>query len=498
MASVIAAIDVGTNAARLELVRAHPDAVLETFHYERAPIRPGEGVFESGVMSSAVADRLVDTLQRFATRCRRHDARIRAVATSALRNARNAEAVLRRVHEQAGIQLEIISGREEARLICLGVCRRRPRNERALVLDIGGGSTEVAFAQGGRPTALWSIPVGAVRLTEMFNPGGGARRKKVALMRTHVHQALTEALGETVPAAPDAAFGCSGTIRAVTRFACGSGAPLATAEELATALEQLVSMDRAELLERFSERRADIIVAGAVILEALTAALGVHAVHAVDRGLRNGILLDLQERAQVLPRERLLADEVIRIGRKFGFEEAHARHVTRLSLELFDKLAPIHGLSPALRSLLEVAAWLHDIGKVVSFHRHQRHAHYLIQNVEIVGLVDHERTLAACVARFHRRSPPDKGHPVLRDLSPDDIRSVRRLATILRLADALDRSHEQRVESIEVAITGKDVQIVAHSAQDLELELWDGLREAQLFEEVFECSLVLRPAGVPV
>jgi len=298
----LGAIDVGTNAARLELVCAHPDGTFETLHYERAPIRPGEGVFESGNMADAVADRLVATLKHFAERCQRYEVQIRAVATSALRNASNAEAVLERVRTQAGIQLEVISGREEARLVCLGVCRGRPRAQRSLVLDIGGGSTEVALAQGGVPTELWSVPLGAVRLTGMFGSTGEVGHKKLALMRAHSRQMFTEAVAVTSADLPDSAFGSSGTVRALTGFASGGRAVKASLGEISAALEKIVAMSPAERLQRFSAQRADIIVAGAVILESLAASMGLRSITSVDRGLRHGILIDLQKRALVLPR----------------------------------------------------------------------------------------------------------------------------------------------------------------------------------------------------
>ncbi|MCP5068479.1 MAG: Ppx/GppA family phosphatase [bacterium] len=491
-ARVLGAIDVGTNAVRLEIVRAHPDGVLETLHYERAPVRPGEGVFESGIMEDVVADRLVGTLQRFVSRCQRHEAQVRAVATSALRNARNAEAVLQRVRMQAGVVLEVISGREEARLICLGVCQGRPRGERALVLDIGGGSTEIALARGGQPTELWSIDLGAVRLTEMFGAAEGVGKKKVALMRAYARKVFSEGIGTAIEESPDIVFGSSGTIRAVAEFACGGEPRRIDAEELSAAVRKLISMSPAERLERFTERRADIIVAGSVILESLVVSLGLGSVVAVNRGLRNGILIDLQEREQIQPRERLLEDEAIRIGRRLDFEEPHGRQVARLALQLFDDLAPIHALPMETRSLLEVAAWLHDVGKAVSFQRHHRHGQYLIQNTEFLGLVDRERTLAACVARFHRRSLPDESHPAMSELSRTEARIVCRLATLLRLADALDRSHQQRVERIHVLDITDRVEIEVCSSQDLDLELWDGMREARLFETVFDRDLVLR------
>src|SRR5512140_3496822 len=180
---VVAAIDVGTNAVRLEIARTLVDGSLETLHQERDPIRPGEGVFLTGRMPPEVEDRLVATLRRYAALCRRYGARVRAVATSAVREAKNGRDVVRHVRAEAGLNLEIVSGREEARLICLGVLRGRPPTARAILLDIGGGSTEVATAVGEVPTDLWSVPVGAVRLTQIFGTAARASASQLAVLR---------------------------------------------------------------------------------------------------------------------------------------------------------------------------------------------------------------------------------------------------------------------------------------------------------------------------
>ena len=160
---VLAAIDVGTNAVRLELARPDADGALETLHQERDPIRPGEGVFTTGRMPEETADRLLSTLRRYAALCRRHKARVRAVATSAMRDARNSQEIVQRVREEAGLNLEVVSGKEEARLICLGVLHRKPEHVRSLVVDIDGGSTEVALATGERPDDLWSLSCATAR-----------------------------------------------------------------------------------------------------------------------------------------------------------------------------------------------------------------------------------------------------------------------------------------------------------------------------------------------
>src|SRR6266702_1777531 len=181
--SILAAIDVGTNAVRLEMARVLPDGTLETVREERDAVRPGEGVFTTGAITRAVADRLLSTLRRYGALCKRHGARVRAVATSAVREAANRDEILRRARDEAGLDLEVVSGKEEARLICLGILHGKPRTARSLCLDIGGGSSEVAAAVGESPTALFSVALGAVRLTEIFQADGDVSPKRLKLMR---------------------------------------------------------------------------------------------------------------------------------------------------------------------------------------------------------------------------------------------------------------------------------------------------------------------------
>jgi exopolyphosphatase/guanosine-5'-triphosphate,3'-diphosphate pyrophosphatase len=292
---ILGAIDVGTNAVRLELARPLQDGSLVTLHQERDPVRPGEGVFTTGSMPREVADRLLATLRRYAALCRRDGARVRAVATSALREARNGPDILRRVRAETGLELEIVSGREEARLICLGVLQGRPPRTRSLVVDIGGGSTEVATATGEEPTRLWSLALGAVRLTALFGTAASVPAARLALLRAHAAEALRQELPRRF-AHPRVALGSSGTIAAVVAFA-SSRRGSASAREISRAVERLAAMGLGERRRHFEPRRAEIVVAGAVVLEAVVRALRLDRVTAVDTGLRNGILVDLQRRA---------------------------------------------------------------------------------------------------------------------------------------------------------------------------------------------------------
>jgi exopolyphosphatase/guanosine-5'-triphosphate,3'-diphosphate pyrophosphatase len=481
--SVLAAIDVGTNAVRLELARPLPDGSLETLHQERDPVRPGEGVFATGSMPRHVAERLLATLRRYAAVCRRDGAIVRAVATAAVREARNGPEIVRRARTEARVDLEVVSGREEARLICLGVLRGRPRDARSLVIDIGGGSTEVATALGDEPTTLSSVALGAVRLTEMFGTSGKVPPARVALVRSYAAEAFREALRQPFPH-PRSALGSSGTINAVVSFAATSGRT-ATRKEITRAVDELAAMGVDERRRHFDPRRAEVVVAGAAILEAAVNHLALSTVTSVDTGLRNGILVDLLRRRASSRADRSAADAALAVGRRFGFDEAHGRHVSALALALFEDLAALHRLPYAGRRILEAAAVLHDVGNAVSFQRHHKHTFYIVANADIPGFSDRERELVAFVARYHRRSTPHRQRADLAQLSAAELTTLRKLAALLRLANALDASHQQPVREARAAVRGGAVSLRLRTRGPADLELWEAERESRFFQEVF-------------
>ncbi|MEW5741612.1 MAG: Ppx/GppA phosphatase family protein [Myxococcota bacterium] len=488
---VLAAIDVGTNAVRLELARVLADGSLETLHTERDPVRPGEGLFRTGVIRRDVADRLIATLRRYGALCKRYGARVRAVATSALREAKNRDDIVRRVKREAGLTLEVVSGREEARLICLGVLHGKPASQRSLCIDIGGGSTEIISALGEVPRTLVSIDVGAVRLTELFEVKGEVPKKQLGLLRNYARELMEEGISGRLAGAPQSAIGSSGTIGAIVAFARSEGVGHATTQEVSQAVEELAEMDAARRRKRFDPRRADIVVAGAVILEAALKHLKIQTITAVDRGLREGLLLDLVRRRKVDRDDRSLADAAIAVGRRFAFSEAHGRQVAWLALTLFDELAPLHGMPAAARPWLEAAALLHDIGHAVNHQRHHKHSQYLIVNSDIPGLTDRERLIVGAMARFHRRSRPDPTHEVMEPFNGSEIRVIRKCAALLRIADSLDRSHHQPVKRLSVSARGRTVVLKVRAKESIDLELWDVAHEQALFREVFGRGLVV-------
>ena len=480
---ILAAIDVGTNAVRMELARPLPDGSLQTLHQERDPVRPGEGVFATGSIPREVADRLLSTLRRYGTLCRRDGARLRAVATSAVREARNGADIVRRARDEAGIELEVVSGREEARLICLGVLHGKPAHVRSLVVDIGGGSTEVATANGEHPTDLWSVAVGAVRVTEMFGTSAKIAPGRLALVRSYAAEAFREGVPKRFRH-PSVALGSSGTINAVVGFAA-SKRRSATAKEIAKAVEELAKMGIEERRRHFDPGRAEIVVGGAIILDAAVRHMGLTAVTSVDTGLRNGLLFDMLRRSSSQRDDRAGAEGALALGRRFEFDERHAVQVGALAVTLFEDLASLHGLPLTARRVLEAAAVLHDVGNAVSFHKHHKHTFYLVANADIPGFSNRERELVATVARYHRRSTPDRKRADLGHLSGAELTTVRKLAALLRVANALDASHQQPVRELRAEHRDGVVTLRLRLRAPADLELWDAEREAQFFREVF-------------
>lgn len=488
---MLGAIDVGTNAARLKIVRVGADGAFEPVHEERDAIRPGEGVFKSRVMRKAVADRLLATLRRFGALCKKHGAVMRAVATSAVREARNRDEVLARVRSECGFSLEVVSGREEARLICLGVLRGSRPQQRSLIIDVGGGSTEVASAKGETPLELWSIALGAVRLSELFDTRAALDSKQLKLMRTYAAELVAESLPAQIAGAPMEALGSSGSIRAVVNYAAAPGTAFATKKQVSRAVKQLAAMSLGDRGSHFEPHRAEVILAGAVIVEAVMNGLHLESIAAVSSGLRDGILVDMLRSRRGGRADHSLVQAATDLGARFGVNAKHARQVAVLAMGLFDDLQGLHHLPVELRPLLEAAALLHDVGHAVNYQRHHRHTYYLIDQADIPGLADHQRRMVAAIARYHRGSAPLATHAAMAGLSRTEVMQVTKLSTLLRVADCLDRSHHQPVKRVRCRNVGTKVSLRVVSERPVDLELWDAHHEAALFRHVFRKGLEL-------
>ena len=494
--TTLAVVDLGSNATRLQIAAVDSRGRTSILAEDRAAVRLGEQVFRTGRLSAAAIARTAVALERFAKLAQRAGAEsVRAVATSAVREASNRAALVRTVKLHTGLNLEVISGAEEARLVCLGVLQGEPLSQRSLLLDIGGGSTEIISARGEEPDSSISLQLGSVRLTEFFVESDPVSRKQAKL----IDEAVQDALGQVDPllvGRHERILGAAGTTGAVAQLARRmsgrepvSSLPVSYAQvkRVLERLRDTTAKQRKKL--GVDDQRNDIVYAGAAIVEGVMRKLRVEELHVVSRGLRDGLMADLVRRT-VRPRgahlhqESAVVDGLRAFGRRCGYREEHAEQVALLSLSLFDQLRDVHRLGEEERSLLHAAAMLHDVGAFVSYNRHHKHSYYLLYHADLPGFTDREREIIATIARYHRRSAPKERHLEFQRLTPQERIVVRRLAALLRVADGLDRGHRRHVRGIVVKQRGKRLEIDVSADEGSDLEVWSARQKADLLQEV--------------
>ena len=476
--AVRAAIDIGTNSFHVVIARVGPGARFEVITREKESVRLGHGSGDMTELEPDAIDRGIAALRRFRTLAESHRAQITAVATSAVREAANREVFLRRARDEAGIDVQVISGVEEARLIHLGVLQAVPVFDRQhLVIDIGGGSTEFVIGKGDQVHLARSVKLGAIRLTDRFFPGGIVDADAVRDCREYVRSYLTPLAREVADWGFEVAVGSSGTVGALAGLIeHGRGGEPSrslnnasfTAAELSGIVDLLTAASTPQerlTVPGLDDKRADLIVAGAVLLEQLFATLGITAMTVSEYALREGVLLDAGTAAPADAFHHLSdirRDGVRRLVDLFEREPAHVGHATDLALRLFDGTRPLHGLGTEARDLLEAAGMLHNVGLFISHSAHHKHSYYVIRNSDqLVGFTDREIEIMALVARYHRKSDPNPKHAELAALSADDQHVVRVLAGVLRMGIALDRSHNGVVTDVRVALADHHILVTA-------------------------------------
>lgn len=501
---VLAAIDIGTNSVHLVVARADESGRFEVVGREKEAVRLGSSQGEMKRLSPAAIDRAIAALSRFRQVADVAGAPVRAVATSAVREAQNSAVFLRRAWEEAGIDVEVISGFEEARLIHLGVLQAVPVfDQRSLLVDIGGGSTEVLVGERGDALAARSLKLGAIRMTRRFFDARTVEPAAVDKCRRYVRSALVSFAREVNRLGFDVAVGSSGTIQAVAAMvsaARGDAAPQTfnnfsfAAAELEDVVAQLAAAptlaDRRRI-PGLDASRADIILGGAIILEQVALEFGVTEMLVSDYALREGVLLDTLQRSRGRSLHHLSdlrRRSVDHLAALMDDDPAHSNRVAALALALFDATHDRHQLPDDTREYLEAAALLCNVGLFVSHAQHHKHSYYVIRNSEhLTGFTDREIEIIAQTARYHRKSAPKPKHPDFARLKPADQDVVRALAAMLRVAIALDRTHAGLVDSVRRGVDGPagiELVITPRDGDDLSLELYTVGENKQLLESV--------------
>jgi exopolyphosphatase/guanosine-5'-triphosphate,3'-diphosphate pyrophosphatase len=500
----IAAIDIGSNSIRQIVADVSPSGAIRVVDEMKAMPRLGVGIDKLGALGDESVRSAISALNRMATLARQLGAeRVEAVATSAVRDASNGGQFLDRVREETGLRVRILSGEEEARLSFRSALAHFELGAgRTAVMDMGGGSVELALAADGLLDRLVSLPFGAIRATEQFL-GAPARPADVRRLR----RAVRDALRDAAPAKEWRGAQFIGSGGTFTNLAAIVGARHGTpsgrsrhgtvvarveVEHVVDLLQNMTPAERAAV-PGLNPARADIIVAALAVVAEILARFDARHLTVSGYGIREGLLL---ETARVTPTIADPGEARERSVREFAerchYEEPHARHVQRLALGLYDALGSRLGCEPTDRQLLADAALLHDVGYHINYEKHHKHSYHLILHAELLGMSPVEQVAVANVARYHRGAPPKKSHDNFGRLDPALRRRIVRLSAILRVADGLDRGHVGAVESVEARITSRAIRLRVvpnPRASTLRLELWGASRKSQLLAEV---------AGVPV
>ena len=495
----LAAIDIGTNSFRCIVVEVDPLEGFRVLDDEKANVRLGEGLNQTGKISPAARDRAIAALQRMNQIITGLGAEmVEAVATSAVRKASNRKAFLHEIKAATGLEINIIDGQAEADLAALSVHHNfAMEQQRFAMADIGGGSVEIIIASGRHSEIVTSLELGAVFLSEKFLHSDPPNEAELAKLRKHIRKALKkEKIGDGLP---------------VTCL-IGSGGTMTNIGSMVMAMrgEQYESIHRYEVLhsevvhllamlarkttkERqnapgLSPERADIIIAGMVLTDELMRRTHTNLLRINAKGLREGLILQSLQKRGLLPISTQPRDwraSVLEFARSCRFDEQHSEQVNRLALKIFACIAEQHNLDQRSKELLEAAALLHDIGYFISYHQHHKHSYHLIRHANLFGFTPREREIIANLARYHRKARPKKGHENFAPLSPEDQDLVRKLGGILRLADGLDRRRNRQVSDIDCQLHKGLLQLQLFGSGDLSVELYGARTKGDLFEATF-------------
>jgi exopolyphosphatase / guanosine-5'-triphosphate,3'-diphosphate pyrophosphatase len=508
---VVSFVDIGTNSVRLLVVRLNPNHSYTILTRQKQQVRLGDGEFDDEEIKAEAKERLVVVCKKFTDLARTFSTEeFVGVATSAMREASNQVEILHLLRQDAQIDVRVISGQEEARLIYLGIASGVHIEDRqAFFIDIGGGSTEIAVGGDRTYHYLESFRLGAIRLSNLYFPSddtGPVSADQYKRVQHHIRDTIIHSVKKIRSMKPAIAIGSSGTIINLAEIAqktihqnAGNEDLVLSGKDLQKVIELLRSLplDQRRKVPGMNPERADIIIAGAAILDVFMKELGLDTILTTSRGLQDGLLEDYLSRLDTFP---LMGDlsprqrSVLQLGRSCGINEVHARTVTSLALELFDsaKEQGLHNFSDNERELLEYAAFLHDIGSFISYSNHHAHSYYIIKNSELLGFDQSEITFMANIARFHRKRTPRKKDPEVMELESHERDALRILTTFIRLSESLDRSHTALIRHVKFTRADKEsIRLEVLARGDCQLEIWGVEAEKKAFEKIFERQLVI-------
>ena len=502
----LAAIDAGSNAIRLLIAHAVSPAKIYDLETERRAVRLGRHVFTQHQFEPRTLAEALDVFRDFRRKLTRYGvAKYRAVTTSAAREARNRRELIRVIRRRAGLRLEVIDGAEEARLVRLAVLaalgdRLSPR----LIVDLGGGSLELNLMKQHDLERTAALPVGTVRLMEMFGIEGRINQKQADEIRDYVASMLTTAFPERPDLSGRIAVACGGNAEAFARIAPGPelrGVPSINLRLMHDRVWEILRLSVRERMKKFDVRRdrAEVMGIAGIVFSTLARWLRLRELLVPGVGVREGVLRDLvlehfgAESAAVdgQPVEAALA-AARQFAARMDYDAEHAEHVRRLASSLFDQLWPVHRLRRELRLLLELGAVLHDVGHIVNAKAHHKHGEYIVRNANLAGLSQPQREMVACLVRYHSKAEPEPHHRLYAAFPPAERRVIRALASLLRIAEGLDVDHKQHVRDVEVVRDGRRVTFRLRMQRASQLPIQGAARRVTMFEDEFNLRVNFR------
>ena len=499
--ATLAAVDIGANSVRLKIARVVHKR-LQVLHEDREVVRLGEGVFHTGALDPAAMEQTVRVLRRFQKAAQAHGAtHVRVVATSALRDANNAGAFLQWVQAATGWRVEIVSGVEEGRLIHLGVmANARIGAGRLLLIDLGGGSCELIVSSKGQIEHIYSLPLGAVRLTRQFLHHDPPTQTELEQMRSYIGEEVGRLRGELTQHKINLTVATSGTPAALSElWSAGQPSPSSTVPRAGllrlTKKLSALNVDQRRSLIGIGPRRAEIILAGVHVFAELFTELDLTSFRYLPFGLRDGILAQMAADEQDIGLRKQLESErynsILSLAAHYHVDLRFSNRVAEHAQNLFKLLAPMHQLPPEYAKLVQAAAMLHEVGSFISRAGRRRHAYYILAHSELLGFNPSQLRVIAAVARYLGKSKITPVSPALRALAPADRPLLPRAVVLVRLARALEQGRRAAVLSFRARLEPRSVHLTLITRPSgAELELWAMEKERAYFSEVFGRELV--------
>ena len=504
----LAVIDMGASAIRLVVAESDPDGKVRILEEAARGVLLGKDTFTHGRIMASTMKAAVRVLEGFRRIMDGYGVRrCRAVATSAVREAANRDTFLDRVRLRTGIEVEVIDGSEENRLTYMAVREVLRDHEilrtgNTLLVEIGGGSADISFLRGGSPSLSGTYALGAIRMRQSLATWHGTHERRVRLLRRHIHNVVEDIKREMPLREATHFIALGGDVRFAASRLQGREDPDERVSFLGEPgfvafCDQIASDDVDDLVDkhRLPPADAETLVPALLAYSELLLATSAEEIAVPDVSLRDGLLLEMTREAdaqRLADFQRQVLSSAAALGERYRFDAIHAGNVAQLAVRLFDELKAEHGLKPQDRLLLEVAALLHDAGIYLNRRAHHKHSQYILSVSDIFGLSSEDMAMVSNVARYHRRGLPQKSHLPYMTLDRDSRLRVNKLAALLRIANALDADHLQKVKDLRVVREDDEWILEVDGAGDLTMERLATLARSDLFIDVFGQKLTFR------